>query len=84
MQPFVDRGDLELWFSTNFRGHILWALDRDHLDYLARFVASTNRARDFPSHAGSRQLADKLPSWMVSAKNRPGVLDALARLRERE
>ena len=79
---FESGGGLVLWFTTTCRGRTLWALDRAHLGYMYRFVASTNRTKDFPSNPGARQLSDKFPSWVVSAKNRESVLDAVARMRD--
>jgi hypothetical protein len=71
-----------LWLETNCcGGHRLWALNAHHLEYLAAFVRSKDRTREFPSLLGSRQLADKLPVWMVEAKHRNEVLRALDRLR---
>ena len=76
--------DLRLWLSTECcGGHVLWALNEPHLSYLERFVASTQRDRDFPSPPGNRQLAYKLPKWMQVARNREELLRALGRLRQR-
>jgi len=62
---------------------VLWALNKPHVDYLQRFVASTQRDRDFPSPSGNRQLAYKLPKWMQMAGNREELLHGLSRLRQR-
>lgn len=73
-----------LWLATECcGGKQLWALNRHHLDYLEAFVASTQRRRDFPSTPGHRQLAEKLPPWMIEAKHRDEVLKALQKLRAR-
>jgi hypothetical protein len=74
--------DARLWLETECcGGHRLWALNERHLDYLTAFVASTDRTREFPSPPGNRQIADKLPVWLVEAKHRGEVLRALDRLR---
>lgn len=71
-----------LWLEAECcGGHRLWALNERHLNYLRAFVMSTDRTREFPSPPGSRQLADRLPAWMVEAKHRDEVLRALDRLR---
>jgi hypothetical protein len=62
-------------------GYRLWALNRRHLEYIERFVRSTNREREFPSVAGDRQLSDKFPAWLVSRKHRDEVLRTIERLR---
>lgn len=77
----VRAAGLTLWYSTECcGGHQLWALDEVHLAYSLAFVTSRNRSADFPSAPGNRQLADKFPAWMVSAKHRDEVLRAINRL----
>lgn len=75
----ADHG-LELWYTANFRGHALWALDEVHLDYMTRYVASQHRSTEFPSTPGARQLADKLPAWLTSHKNRDDIVRVLRRM----
>lgn len=71
-----------LWLETECcGGNRLWALNERHLDYLAQYVAETQREREFPSPPGYRQLATVLPTWMKLAKNRKEVLRAIGRLR---
>ncbi len=73
---------LALWLSTECcGGNLLWALNEPHLDYLERFVASTNRDHDFPSPPGNRGLSYKLPKWMQLASNRDELLRSITRLR---
>jgi ribosomal protein S27AE len=75
---------LPLWLATDCcGGNVLWALNEPHLDYLERFVASTNRDHDFPSPPGHRSLAYKLPRWMQLGSNRDELLHSIRRLRER-
>lgn len=64
-------------------GEVLWAFNERHLSYLERFIASTDRDRDFPSPAGDRGLAYKLPKWMQLARNRAELLRTIDRLRVR-
>lgn len=72
-----------LWLETECcGGKRLWALNLRHLDYMAVFVRATDRTGQFPSVAGARQLADKLPAWMTTAKHRDEVLRAIGRLRQ--
>jgi hypothetical protein len=48
---------LPLWLTTEcVGGEVLWALNALHLDYLERFVASTQRDRDFPSLRGAGRI----------------------------
>jgi hypothetical protein len=73
-----------LWIEAECCGrHRLWALNEPHLDYLERFVSSTQRDRDFPRNTfGGAPLADRLPAWMASHKHRDEVLRTIARLRD--
>jgi len=71
-----------LWLETTCCGeHRLWALNLRHLNYIERFVLSTNRDAEFPSLSGDRQLSDKFPAWMTSSKHRTDIARALRRLR---
>ena len=73
-----------LWLETECcGGKRLWALNEQHLDYLAAYIEEKQREREFPSPAGDRQLASKLPKWMKLAKNREEVLRSIERLRRR-
>ncbi|PRX98842.1 hypothetical protein [Allonocardiopsis opalescens] len=65
---------LPLWLQTPCAGHVLWAVNRRHLDYLDAYL--TARHRDI----ATLSLGDRLPRWMTSAKNRDAVGRALTRL----
>lgn len=69
-----------LWLRSECcGGHLLWATNAAHLDYLEAYV--TARLRE---HApGPAPLSAKLPAWIKSAKNRDEVLKHLHRLRQR-
>jgi hypothetical protein len=71
-----------LWLETECcGGKRLWALNERHLDYIERFVRSSNRDAEFPSVAGHRQLADKFPAWLTTRKHRNEIIKAIQRLR---
>jgi hypothetical protein len=70
---------LPLWLQTPCCGHVLWACNADHLDYLYRFVTADLRAGN--PHR-NKSLASRLPDWMKSAKNRIPVTHGLQRLGE--
>ena len=85
----VNGGDTEvyeLWYATSFRGHRLWACNRQHLSMLISWLAGDLRKQDvrFASfadrHFGMRVIAESLPKWMVLAKNRAGVLKSLRKM----
>ncbi|MEV6927827.1 hypothetical protein AB0M46_25460 [Dactylosporangium sp. NPDC051485] len=71
-----------LVLTTVVRGHVLWAYNRAHLVLLAQFVAAGLRERG-PHEGCSMSLIEMLPAWMKSARNRDGVLAAVARLAAR-
>lgn len=75
---------LPLWLKADFRGNVFWALNREHLQLLERVIRSTLRER--PVMLGRRlsftkRMPFNLPSWILSAKNRPDLLKLIARLR---
>ncbi|MGE3268988.1 MAG: hypothetical protein AB7P40_09590 [Chloroflexota bacterium] len=71
---------LPLWLQTPCAGHVLWAWNSWHLDFLERYVSAGLRERT-PNINVS--LASRLPAWIKSAKNRDDVLKGIRRLRHR-
>jgi hypothetical protein len=68
---------LPLWLAMPFRGRTLWAVNAEHLTYLENYVAAGLREIG----PGNSRLGSRLPTWIKSAKNRPDLMRALARLR---
>jgi hypothetical protein len=73
---------LPLWLQTECCGEVLWAYNKDHLDWLRNFVNAKLRKRSYdPTHGWSNQsLASRLPKWMKSARNKSAVQKALDKL----
>ena len=79
---------LELYFKGAYRGHVVWALNREHLGYLIDYISaglrekhlSTNGAGDW--YVLQSGQAQRLPGWMKKAKNRDGLLKLLKKMRE--
>lgn len=74
---------LPLWLKADFKGNVFWALNGDHLQVLERVIRATLRER--PVMLGRRlsftmRMPFNLPSWILSAKNRPALLKLIARL----
>jgi hypothetical protein len=72
---------LPLWLKANFRGHIFWAANGDHLDHLERVIQAELRERPVIQLAKVRErfrtnqnMPFNLPPWILSAKNRPDLL----------
>ncbi len=77
---------VELWLkATCCGGHVLWALNDQHLDWLEGYVSAELRERSPNSprapSASHSVLARKLPRWLKSAKHRDEVLRTIGRLR---
>lgn len=68
---------LPLWLAVQTRHGWLWALNAEHLEELRHLVAA--RVRDTPN--GNAHWANRLPTWIVAAKNRDEIGRALGRLR---
>jgi hypothetical protein len=69
------------WYRTNCCGHVLWVLNRDHLEFLRHYVGAQIRSRARGQTGWSnRSLASRLPKWISSASHRTDILLALERL----
>ena len=76
---------LPLWLKRDFRGHVFWALNGEHLNYLERVVTATLREEE--QFRGKRihrttAMPFNLPAWLLSAKNRPDLIRLINRLRK--
>jgi hypothetical protein len=76
--PAEEADDYELWYATTFRGHRLWARNRRHLAFLISWFSGEMSKPELG--IGDRDMAESFPRWMISAKNRLGVLKSLHRL----
>jgi hypothetical protein len=76
---------LPLWLRAPCDGHTLWAYNREHLEFIAAFVAAglRERTRDPQRGWSNRSLASRLPRWIKLARHRDEVLRAVAKLRRR-
>lgn len=75
--PFDPWFALPLWFQAEFRGHLLWAFNREHLEILRVGIESKHRDLGVP---GARTMLNKLPKWMLLGKNREDLLRKIERL----
>jgi len=89
--PFKGRYPLEkipglpLWLKAEFRKHLFWAVNGDHLQLLERVIQADLRER--PGSAAWRVMLTSvmpfnLPAWLLSAKNRPDLLRLIEQLRK--
>jgi uncharacterized Zn finger protein len=68
-----------LYYRNNFRGKLIWAVNREHLQYLINYLEADLRQE---SPGAKMTQSDHLPAFMKSAKNRSGVVKALRKMRE--
>lgn len=77
---------LTLYLQAKYRGHTVWALNREHLDYLIAYVEAGLREKyiyhDIHGNCYNQSSgqAQRLPHWLKTAKNRPGLLRALHKM----
>lgn len=73
-----------LYFQASYRGKTIWALNREHLQYLIDYLSADIRTA--PSDPGQtlRSQADRLPTFMKTAKNRDGIVKLLTELQKKE
>jgi hypothetical protein len=75
---------LPLWLQISCCGKLLWAYNRDHLDFIESYVQATWR-EGLPEQATAvfknKTAASRLPKWIKKAKNRQKILKKIAVLR---
>ncbi len=80
---------MPLWLKAEFRRHVFWALNGDHLLCLEHIVEAGLRERavySLPRGTKRRMMQNQsmpwvLPAWLLSAKNRPDLFRLIARLK---
>jgi hypothetical protein len=73
-----------LWLQVPCAGQILWAHNRDHLNYLAEFIQAGLR-ENLKDKSGwhNNSMLNRLPRWMKQATNREAVMAGIEKLRKR-
>jgi hypothetical protein len=74
--PFLHQ---QLWLQTACRGHVLWAFNEAHIDFL-RAVVQAKLRENAPGSHSSDNYSGRLPRWVCDRRNRAEVLKALDRL----
>jgi hypothetical protein len=74
---------LPLWLSAPCCGEVLWAYNREHLDFIEAYVGATLREPVRNPEWGWRNqsLASRLPRWMKLATHREEILRTVHELR---
>lgn len=74
-EPFFG---FELWFLTHFQGRAIWALNKEHLNYLIDYLVATQRQK--PATYPLKTQSDHLPTFMKTAKNRERIVKLLVQM----
>jgi hypothetical protein len=61
-------------------GHMLWAVNLEHLDFLEQYVGAQLRERQANVN---KSMASRLPQWIKDRKNRQEILACITKLRDR-
>lgn len=81
--PVSSNNSKSLWLQTPCCGKVLWAFNLEHLAYLESYISADHRERkQTPNGWSNSSLASRLPKWMIAAKHRKEVLQAILKLRE--
>ncbi|GIQ59896.1 hypothetical protein ACHRVW_19235 [Flavobacterium collinsii] len=68
--------NLPLWFQIEVDKHIFWAYNKQHMEYLERYIGAGLRERNPGMNFGS-SLVSRLPKFVKEAKNREKLLKIL-------
>ncbi len=71
-----------LYFQTGYKGKLIWAINREHLQYLIDYLSAEIRIPQSENCNTMLSQSDKLPAFMKSAKNREGIVKLLTKLRD--
>lgn len=67
---------VSLWLQEQIKGHLFWAYNIDHLNYLEEYIGAELRKRE------GMTMAAKLPQFIKASKNRVHLLKLIDRLRQ--
>lgn len=75
-EPIDVHFGVPLFLQTGCCGHVLWAYNREHLNYIKDYIEAKIRT----SEGRNRSLESRLPAWMKRKQNRKEVLRAIEKL----
>ncbi len=73
----------QLWLQVRCCDERLWALNREHVEWLEGYVGADLRSRDIGDGCINSCLNSRIPKWMSSKKNRQQVLAGIEKLKAR-
>jgi hypothetical protein len=71
---------LPVWLQEEVGGELLWAYNREHLEFLEQHVGAKLRERNGFDYQ-VKSIGARLPRWMTAAKRRDAILKAINRLK---
>jgi hypothetical protein len=71
--------DYELWYKSDFKGNLLWAVNEKHLNFLIEWLNGKMNKSEL-NHF-ERAYAETLPKWIIT--NKIKAVDKLMKLREK-
>lgn len=69
-----------LYLQASYKGKTVWALNREHLQYLIDYLSADIRTTQSDTCQSMRSQSDRLPAFMKTAKNRDGIVKLLTKL----
>lgn len=73
---------MALWYDVETRHGRFYAFNDDHLDYIAAYVAASQRQMaSSPDGCKNASVTSRLPLWVKAAKNRKSVLKLIQGLK---
>lgn len=79
-QGFDDYFGMPLLLTANFKGHLFWAYNDEHLAELKAFIEAELRERHHLIGRSNGSMISRLPLWIKSAKNRDELLKLIEKL----
>lgn len=72
----------ELWLQANCCGHILWAYNLAHLEYIEQYVRATERLA-YINDKGimNTSMLVRLPKWLNAGKNRDEIIKCILKMK---
>lgn len=68
---------LNLWYLRTYKSNLIWALNKEHLEYLCNYISADLRVDGYYQSYTTKTACDHLPTYMKLAKNRKTVLKIL-------
>lgn len=81
IEPFFSYA---LYYKGSFKNKIIWAINKEHLNYLIDYISADLRIKNkyaYDNSYGERSASDHIPTFMKNAKNREAIIKVLEKMR---